>query len=42
MTTNDEAVKKFSVRQMTLRDVPAVIALQLRAFPGLPLHFNRN
>jgi predicted amidohydrolase/ribosomal protein S18 acetylase RimI-like enzyme len=36
MTTNDEAVKKFSVRQMTLRDVPAVIALQLRAFPGLP------
>jgi len=36
MAANNEALKKFCVRQMTLDDVPGVIALQLRAFPGLP------
>jgi predicted amidohydrolase/ribosomal protein S18 acetylase RimI-like enzyme len=36
MAASNEAVKKHYVRQMTIDDVPAVIALQLRAFPGLP------
>jgi len=36
MATANGLPTAFTVRQMTLGDVPAVIALQLRAFPGLP------
>ena len=36
MATANGLPSEFSVRQMTLDDIPAVIDLQLRAFPGLP------
>jgi len=34
MGTTDGPMTPFCVRQMTLNDIPAVIELQLRAFPG--------
>ena len=36
MATVATPSKQFSVRQMTLDDIPAVIDLQVRAFPGKP------
>jgi len=36
MATSNGLPNELSVRQMTLEDVPAVIELQMRAFPGLP------
>ena len=36
MGTKDIPLTQFCVRQMTLEDAPAVIALQRRAFPGMP------
>src|SRR5579863_8851905 len=36
MTTTDSSFHPFCVRGMTLDDIPAVIELQVRAFPGLP------
>jgi predicted amidohydrolase/ribosomal protein S18 acetylase RimI-like enzyme len=36
MDTTDDTLRQFSVREMTLDDVAAVIALQRRAFPGEP------
>ena len=37
MATANGLPNEFSVRQMTLDDIPGVIELQVRAFPGLPL-----
>lgn len=36
MATVNGLPSEFNVRQMTLDDTPAVVELQLRAFPGLP------
>ena len=36
MSSNQIPVSKYSVRLMTAADIPAVIALQHRAFPGQP------
>jgi predicted amidohydrolase/GNAT superfamily N-acetyltransferase len=36
MATANGLPSEFSVRQMTLDDIPGVIELQVRAFPGLP------
>jgi len=36
MATTDAPLNNFRIRQMTLEDIPAIIELQLRAFPGLP------
>ncbi|MGA3370473.1 MAG: GNAT family N-acetyltransferase [Terracidiphilus sp.] len=36
MATTNGLPSQYKVRQMTLDDVPAVIELQMRAFPGLP------
>ena len=36
MSTTADPFQPFCVRQMTLDDIPAVIDLQVRAFPGLP------
>ena len=36
MATTNGLPSQFNVRQMTIADVPAVIELQMRAFPGLP------
>jgi predicted amidohydrolase/GNAT superfamily N-acetyltransferase len=36
MATANGLPPQLHVRQMTIRDIPAVISLQLRAFPGLP------
>ncbi len=36
MNTMGGPLKQFCVRQMTLDDIPAVIDLQRRAFPGMP------
>jgi ribosomal protein S18 acetylase RimI-like enzyme len=36
MATTDAPLNNFRIRQMSREDIPAIIALQLRAFPGLP------
>jgi len=36
MATANGLPSEFCVRQMTMDDVPGVIELQVRAFPGLP------
>ena len=36
MHATDDPIKHFCIREMTLDDIPAVIELQVRAFPGLP------
>ncbi len=36
MNTTADPFQPFCVRQMTIDDIPAVIDLQVRAFPGLP------
>jgi GNAT superfamily N-acetyltransferase len=36
MDTTNGPLKQFCVRQTTLDDIPAVIELQRRAFPGMP------
>ena len=36
MHATDDPIRHFCIREMTLDDIPAVIELQVRAFPGLP------